>query len=292
MRDLRRFILLFCAFLFLILCVVTAMWKVVTWTRTSLCSNTDAIILVMGNSRIQYGFEDCQIAKTWNVGLNADNYNIIYWKLKMLHRCNPQIEKLILEVDYTTIYHYFSGVEYKLHPYYWDEMDMEDWIGLLNNDRTILMYPFDWQKILYPIKSIFSSVSFSELGIGCYTVLYRDKLQTALEEEKETHARDSHITNDNVVNIVQITYLNKIIDYCDENHILLEFINMPSYPTEGVKHANRLLNQYVKSEYPDIVFHDYELMELPDSCYGDISHINYHGARFMSDILKRDICPW
>lgn len=289
MKNFGRFILTIGIFFLLTLLLLMGMWRVVIWTRPSLCANEKAEILVMGNSRIQYGFDDRQIANTWNVGLNADNYNVIYWKLKTFHRYNPQIKRLVLEVDCATVFSYFGGVEYKLHPYYWDVMEAEDWMSLLQNDRTILMYPFDWMKILYPIKSIFSPVSFSDLGIGGYTVLHRNKLQIALEEEKRQQTKESHRSKQLVANKIQMSYLKKIVDYCDENHIHLEFINMPSYPTGGVKQSNRVLNQYVKSTYPDIVFHDYELTELPDSCYGDISHINHQGAKSLSVILKKDM---
>lgn len=286
MKGFRNFIFTSLVFTSLIILLMAIMWKAVTWTRAQLCYNPNATILVMGNSRIQYGFDDSKIGGTWNVGLNADNYNIIYWKLKMLHRYNPQIQKVVLEVDNALLFNYFKGVEYKLHPYYWDMMDLRDWKNLVVNDRTILMYPFDWMKILFPARSIYHSISFQELGIGSYTVLNRDKLQEAIqkEENKNTIEKSSHIVNE-----LQLNYLNKIIAYCQSNNISIEFINMPSYPTKEVIHDNKKLHQYITEHYPSIPFHDYELLALPDSCYGDISHINYKGANALSEILIRDI---
>ena len=288
MRSFRKFILSSLFFAIFMILLMTIMWKAVTWTRAQLCYNPKAKILVMGNSRIQYGFDDSKIDDTWNVGLNADNYNIIYWKLKTLHRYNPQIQKVVLEVDNALLFNYFKGVEYKLHPYYWDTMDFNDWISLVANDRTILMYPFDWMKILFPIKSVYQSVSFQELGIGGYTILDRDKLQDAIQEEKNKK-HEQKIPHINMINDLQLNYLNKIIAYCQSHNIRVEFINMPSYPTKKVKHDNIKLHEHITKFYPSIPFHDYELLILPDSCYGDISHINYKGANALSQFLKKDI---
>lgn len=290
MKSFRKFILTSCMFFVLLMMMMVAIWKIVTWTRPSLCQKPNATILVMGNSRIQYGFDDSKVSGTWNVGLNADNYNIIYWKLKMLHRYNPQIRKVVLEVDNALIFNYFKGVEYKLHPYYWDEMNIQDWLTLIEKDRVILIYPFDWIKILYPIKSIFTSVSFQDLGIGGYTTLNRDKLQEDIQKNETKRKKTrNNLSNTSLIDELQFKYLNSIITYCQENNICLEFINMPSYPTKEVKHNNKELHQYIVQNYPSIPFHDYELIELPDSCYGDISHLNHKGANTLSEFLKRNI---
>lgn len=36
-------------------------------------------------------------------------------------------------------------------------------------------------------------------------------------------------------------------------------------------------------------FYDYELMQLPDSCYGDASHLNYRGARIISEKIAEEV---
>ena len=286
MKGFRKFILTTLAFAVLAILLMAIMWKVVTWTRAQLCHNPNATILVMGNSRIQYVFDDSKVNGAWNVGVNADNYNIIYWKLKTIHRYNPQIKKVVLEVDGALLFNYFKGVEYKLHPYYWDEMDLHDWLSLIEKDRILLMYPFDWMKITYPVKSILTPIPFKDLGIGCYTKLDRDKLQTELQAQKSS---EEDLPTIPPVDELQLDYLNDIIAYCNDNHINLEFINMPSYPTPKVKYINGLIHQYITEKYPSVPFHDYELIELPDSCYGDISHINYKGANALSEIIKKDI---
>lgn len=287
MKNHIKFILRFFAFVGTVLLIVVIMWNIVTITRAKLCSRPDKKTLVFGNSRIQYGFDDTSIPSVWNVGLNADNYNLIYWKLQLLHKYNEQIQSIILEVDQTFLFNYVVGVEYKLHPYYWDIMDFTDWMRLWINDKTVLMYPFDWIKILMPVKSLFSTVSFQELGIGGYSRLNRDKLNEALIEEGRNDIEFSNIRKN--VDELQLEYLNKIIKYCQQHNIRIIFVSMPSYPTKKIEVGHRLANQYIKMHFPDIKYHDYELVEFADSCYGDIIHLNYKGANALAGKLKVDL---
>ena len=262
--------------------MATSFWALVVWKRADLCHNERATTLVLGSSRIQFSFNDSLVPNSWNVGLNADNYNIMLFKLKMLHHYNPQIDNLILLCDQTLIYSYFSGVEYKLHPYYWDFMNLKDFLFLLKNDKILLYTPLQWLKILYPIKAIFTNVKFNELGIGGYAKLNRNKLK----EDLAMHKSDSNATK--TPNTNQITYLNKIIDYCKDHQIKVTLLNTPSYPTKSIIEGNKELNEFVSSTYPDVFFLDYELMNLPDSCYGDIGHLNYSGASIFSKQFAED----
>lgn len=283
MKHCTKFVWKVWAFVGMICFIVIILWNIVTFTRPQLCYNPNKTTLVFGNSRIQYGFDDSDMPAVWNVGLNADNYNIIYWKLKMLHRYNKQIKNVILEVDQTFLFNYFEGVEYKLHPYYWDVIDFTDWVNLFEKDRVILMYPFDWIKILTPIKSLFSTVSFQDLGVGGYSMLNRDKLKEAL-------MADGDKVNGNYnVNELQLEYLNKIIEYCSQNNICIKFVSMPSYPTKGIIEGHKQANQYIKKHYSDIQYLDYELIELVDSCYGDITHLNHRGAKALIKRIKMDL---
>jgi hypothetical protein len=34
---------------------------------------------------------------------------------------------------------------------------------------------------------------------------------------------------------------------------------------------------------------NYSTLELPDSCYADIAHLNYKGAKIFSEKLNRDL---
>lgn len=254
-----------------------------TWTRDDLCKNEQATTLVLGNSRVQYGFDDSLIPGTWNSAVNADNYNVIYWRLKMLHQRNPQLKQIMVICDQTQVYNYFKGIPDKIHPYYWDVMTPEDWWGLITHDSGILLNPLHYLKIIMPLKSLFKPIPYQDLGIGGYTRLERDKLNEDLERNKNNTLQTPPHYNE-----YNISYLQKIVSYCSGNKLQLIFFNMPSYPTKAIVEGNKHLQNFVKDNYPDIPFMDYELMELPDSCYGDISHLNYRGAKIISQKIAKD----
>lgn len=258
--------------------IIFLAWHFITYNRADLCK-TEANILFLGNSRIQYGVNDQLIPHSLNAGLNADNYVFSYLKLKLLKKYNSQIDTLILGYDKATLTHYFEISDEKFHPFFWDILDIDDWIFFLKHDKSIFMSPLSWLKILYPIKSHIESIKFQELGIGGYNDLYRDKLSEAIQQYKKSTS-PIHVAE------LQEIYLRKIEQFCSNNNIKLIFLNMPSHPITYDQSEDEFLDKYASSHYNDIPYWDYEFIQLPDSCYGDLTHINYRGARDISKKIK------
>lgn len=280
----NRFLLLVLIFLTTLVLLIFCAWKVVTWTRDDLCHRPEATTLVLGNSRVQYGFDDSLIPGTWNSAVNADNYNIIYWRLKMLHQRNPQLKRVMVICDQTQVYNYFKGVPDKMHPYYWDVLTLEDWWGLITHDSGILLNPLHYLKTIMPLKSLVSPVHYQELGLGGYSMLERDKLR----EDLLTRDKSQQLSLPQV-HSYNVSYLQKIVSYCKSHGLQLILFNMPSYPTRAIVEGNRCLHHFVEENYPDVPFYDYELLQLPDSCYGDVSHLNYRGAEVVSKRIAEDV---
>lgn len=281
----NQFLLRLFAFMAVLAMLMFCVWKSVTWTRDDLCYHSEATTLVLGNSRVQYGFDDSLMPGTWNSAVNADNYNVIYWRLKMLHQRNPQLQRVMVICDQTQVYNYFKNIPDKVHPYYWDVMTVEDWWRLVVHDSGILLNPLHFLKVLLPLKSLVSPISYQDLGIGGYTRLERDKLRTDQAIKDKDTPRESVPQ----IHAYNVSYLRKIYNYCQEHHLKLIFFNMPSYPTQAVIDGNKYLHRFVEENYPDVPFYDYELMQLPDSCYGDASHLNYRGARVISERIAEDV---
>lgn len=274
----KKFILRCAIFISCFIMIIFLAWHFITYNRADLCK-TEANILFLGNSRIQYGVN---IPHSLNAGLNADNYVFSYLKLKLLKKYNPQIDTLILGYDKTTLTHYFEISDEKFHPIFWDILDIDDWLFFLKHDKPIFMSPLSWLKILYPIKSHLESIKFQELGIGGYNYLYRDKLSEAIQQYKKS-------TSSIHVDKLQEMYLRKIEQFCSNNDIKLIFLNMPSHPITYDQSEDDFLDHYVLSHYSDIPYWDYEFVQLPDSCYGDLTHINYRGAKIISTQIKKKL---
>lgn len=269
-----------CIFCVLFVTAVLLFWKVVTFNRSELCC-INKEILFLGNSRIQYGINDDSLQNVFNFGLNADNYFFSYLKLKLMKKYNPQINIVYLGYDKTSVFHYFKSSDDKFHPFYWDLLDTEDIKFIFTEDRACLSSPLHWLKILYPLLSYIKKNDIKELGLGGYTRLNRDKLQQAIQKFKQTEKAE--------IEQKQILYLDKIISFCQENNIQLYFLNMPSYPISYNKRNDEMLDSIAITRYPQIEYHDYEFFNLPDSCYGDIYHINYKGANTFTKFFKETI---
>lgn len=265
-----------------LLCVfITVVWGVVVFNRSTLCK-TKANILFLGNSRIQFGIDDRLIPNSLNAGLNADNYVFSYLKLKLLKKYNPQIDTLFLGIDNVSVFHYFQVSGDKFHPFFWDLLTVEDWFFFLKNDRAIFQSPLEWLKILYPLKSYMGSVSFQQLGIGGFSELHRDKLKIDIDRYYK-QKRNTSISKEENISLFQDLYLRKIISFCNQKNIKLFLLNMPSYPINNNESDD--LGKYIHSNFSEIPYYDFRSTHLPDSCYGDISHLNYKGARAFTEIF-------
>ena len=50
-----------------------------------------------------------------------------------------------------------------------------------------------------------------------------------------------------------------------------------------------LYERYYKQKYSHIKFYDFREMYLPDSCFGDLDHLNYKGAKVFSEFLEKEV---
>lgn len=260
-------------------------WSISILKRPSVC-NADTKILALGNSRTQFGVNNHIVSDCTNLGLNASNYIILYQKLKLIHKYTPSLTTILLQCDGSLTHHYFENADLNFHPYYWDLMEANDWLFLLKNDHQALSFPLHWLKMVNPIKAIISECSIEEVGMGGYSDLRRNKLEEGIEREGRTDSDSKEARTDQR----QIKYLEKIIGYCNENQLEIILFAPPSYPTEKVKQSNQRVVSFISTNYPNLKFLNYELMQLPDSCYGDIAHLNLQGAKLFSIELEKELC--
>jgi hypothetical protein len=90
---------------------------------------------------------------------------------------------------------------------------------------------------------------------------------------------------------IQMQYLNKISILCKEKNANLILLNTPKhifYLQHMDKEMNEFWQNYSRNEIKDSIL-DYSSFELPDSCYSDLGHLNYRGARVFSEDLNRYI---
>ncbi|MDR0427925.1 MAG: hypothetical protein LBH12_04905, partial [Dysgonamonadaceae bacterium] len=87
------------------------------------------------------------------------------------------------------------------------------------------------------------------------------------------------------ISAYQKAYLLKIAELCKSRDVELILLNVPMYKPE-VYGDNELANDFHDAYLSDVKYMDYSAFTLPDSCYRDIGHLNYRGARIFSQYLQ------
>jgi|GEM_PF-3017835 len=125
-----------------------------------------------------------------------------------------------------------------------------------------------------------------------YTYLVRDNLYhgewsiESYDEEIKKSSPDyfdyNHIVNDCST---ACKYFKKCIDLCQEKGATVVLLNVPIYHYDRW-YSDKGYLDFLETLDGDLLIADYEHFQLPDSCYGDVRHLNYKGARIFSAYLR------
>lgn len=237
-----------------------------------------------GNSTIEYGVDDSRISGSVNFAQNGEPIDILYAKLKLLCRYNHQIDTVFVEFDDIILYNK-DLVPVVSNVIYYDAFDIEDWYNNFKHydfDRITKYFSHSYDIIkLRPLLFAKQNSGLTDLGVGGYRDLYRDKLQEDIKRQSIQRA-----SNKNSVPQSSLYYYRKIVDYCNKNGIRIIFFNTPKHQSIW---SDDSYKEYWSSNFNDIPFIDYTHVALPDSCYGDACHLNFKGAPVYTDSLKLKI---
>jgi hypothetical protein len=225
-------------------------------------------VLILGDSHTEEAINDAIFTNSFNYSQGGDPFIYSYVKLINITAAS-KIDTLLLSVSPVSI---GAGKE-SLHK--------------VNK----LLFRFPWEDLMYLFRYnphvIGRSFNVFEVGInankvGGYYYLNNYRLQENLERWA-TKTPEPCIPHE-----AQLLYLDKIVEYCKSKSIRLIFINTLIY------HAERFYNmdnfyKVLEEKYSDVTFWDYGNYVLPDSCYGDVGHLNYIGAKKFSAMLQEEV---
>jgi hypothetical protein len=72
------------------------------------------------------------------------------------------------------------------------------------------------------------------------------------------------------------------MDLCKAHHVKVIFIRMPEHKLFP-RSIEPDFQAFRKKEFGEIPFVDFIKMDFPDSCFADLDHLNYYGARIFTD---------
>lgn len=293
MRELKKFLknLFIFGVIFSFICITVLAFSFLFLKSIDFKIDNRKNILILGDSHTQTGINDKILDRSFNFSTSASSYLFSYAKLLKVIEDNKQIDTLILSFHYGSL---DGDIDQRVLfndtlildrvPSYIPFLrfeEMQYFTSRVSFFKSFLYLP----KVLsfYFLKSLVKrDFSFHNLDLGGYNNLDRFKLK---EDIKRRESFGDFPKKDSI-SYLELDYLIKISDLCKEKNIKLLLINTPMYNAGKYTDTSFYYKNYKKFLSNEVLL-DYASMPFPDSCYGDISHLNYNGAKIFTEKLHR-----
>lgn len=245
-----------------------------------------------GNSTLECSINDKLIDHSVNIAQGGEAYLYSYAKVKALLEVNRQIRTVFLSYSYADLLmekeeswlfsDYFMVEKVQYYNYLLEEPERALLLG--NNPeayfkgvaKSVIKSYENLLRIVLNKKSNSAIPNF-----GGYKHLERDKL--AADPGNDTEANSAQLASE-----YQIQYLEKISDVCHQNSVRLVLLNPPKHHSYNESLNNNVKQIWinVRQSLPGDSLLDLSSFALADSCFGDLSHLNYKGAQVFSNYLN------
>lgn len=291
----KQFIVKSFAFLTILAFVFYLFWVLICSTRpTNMKLPESERIVFLGNSRIEYAINDTILKNSFNFGRSAEPMECIYSKTILLQQYNPHLDTIIIEFDnYLLCYGSNKGIHPKLYsPYFFDTYTLTDLFqmtitGSFEFIASHLYHPFQYLKLTDFIPSYIGyDCNVHDLNaLGGFNYSNRDKLELDINIQKKSK-KEKNDNNTIHCDSMMCYFLDETIRFCKENDITVIFLSTPIHHKFS---DSNYYKQFHNAHYSDIPFYDFQDMALPDSCFGDMVHLNHKGAAVFSEYLERNV---
>lgn len=248
----------------------------------------DTYFVFAGNSTVECAVDDRLISHSINIAQAGEAYLYSYAKIKALLDNNVNIRTVFLSYSYADLL--IEKEETWLLSDYFMVEKIQHYNYILEKPERYFLFESNPEAYFKGVvKSIVKSYetvlkSFGTTGFtnsipnyGGYKRLDRDKLEVdpGIESgEGETVLQSVH----------QIKYLRMISELCHQRSVNLVLLNPPKHKSynENVSPGVKQLWLEVHQSLSTDSLLDLSGFLMPDSCYGDQSHVNFRGARLFS----------
>lgn len=253
-------------------------------------------IVFAGDSNVECDINDHEIPNSINIAQSGEAYMYSYFKLKSMLKFNKQIKVVYLSFSFHTLDKETDQIRLfddevlieknKFYNYLLETPERE--LLFTKNPKSYLLGIRDFT--VENLKTIGKSYSSGKMiNFGGYKYLDRNKLQENIKINNSRPNVPFHFQRGEY----QIDYLNRISALCHQNNIKLILINTPKHKsyTESIKPHIKFYKQIFKNVLEKDSLLDFSQMSFSDSCFADVSHLNYKGASIFSKFLKTKIHP-
>ena len=252
-------------------------------------------MIFAGDSNIECAINDSLIANSINIAQSGEAYLYSYVKIKSLLEHNDQIRTIFIGFSFGDL---LKGAE---ESWLFSDESVIEKIKLYNyllssSEKYLLIRKNSIAYIEGLLQSIFSnfqtfmkSFSLAEsnkriINFGGYLYLVRDKLQ----EDIKLHPFTEQLSEKG---LFQEKYLKMISHLCQQKSIKLVLLQTPKHKYYTTNVNKEIKNNWlsVRNSLSQDSLLDLSTLILPDSCYGDITHLNYKGAKIFSEYLNKKL---
>jgi hypothetical protein len=239
----------------------------------------DYSLLFLGNSRFYRGIDpDCFTIKAYNFSHDDDTYNQIYYKLNFLSDNGKMIKYLVLGVDYFQ----FSFISDARNHIYGSLLG-EDYAKDYNSNYII-------QEIKYRL-GFLKPEKLQGLEFTEHKPFIKDNgqyIKFGLPKKNDSIKRSIQRLN------IQVKYFEKILDLCNNKHIITFFVIMPirdnefaNYKKNQICEFNDFLSSFTNESVMLLDFGKDKNFKFQD--FSDITHLNADAAERFSFKLNDSI---
>lgn len=273
---------------FIVICII-AIKGLLYWENYLISRNANFRLpnniesVIFGHSHSECAFNDSLIDNFKNLSNSGESYFYMLPKVKNVLSQNPQIKNVFIE--FTN-----NQITAKMDNWIWGElmtsrmslhsafMGPEDHFVLIKNNCGDY-----FNSLSVSFKNKFTRINEGDYyfmdEMGAYKKLTVCKVDSILEAKKKNDAVNK--TN-RQLSATNITYLKKVIDYCESNDKNVFLVRSPQYDKfTGI--INELAFDSIrKKEFASIPFLDFNKFELNKEDYADLEHLNFKGANKFS----------
>jgi len=261
----------------------------------------DINIVFAGDSKVEAAVDDSLITNSINIAQSGEAYLYSYVKLRSLLEYNNHINtvfigyslhNLIQSTEKLWLFNNEFVIE-KIKNYNYLLNGSEKYFIIKNNPGAYLKGIFlsVLNNFSIYLKSFNSKISNERIiNFGGYQYLNRDKLKEDIKR-RENLKINSSTEQLQEKGVFQEKYLKMISQLCRQKSVKLVLLITPEYKYQAPEFndENKNILTSVNNLLAQDSLLDLSAFYLPDSCYGDVSHLNYKGAKIFSQYLNEKL---
>ncbi len=240
--------------------------------------------IVLGHSQPECAFNDSLIPSLKNLSQSGDSYFYIYSKMKEVIKQNSSLKVVFIEFTDNQLNmneNIWSNkyIPYK-YPKYSSFISNSDQLLLLKKNPAAFIN-VQSLSLKRKLTRIIKNDEYFSNDFGNYFYLKRDKTDSLVNTLSSLEEPPQSV--DDKVSEVNLSYLDAIIKFCEENSKKVILIRSPLHKTyrESVNEEKYL--EILKTRYGTIDYMDFSSFPLSNSQYGDLQHVNHKGAKVFSE---------